>query len=157
MNKRSYTYEYARPSVTADCVVFCQKSDALHVLLIERKLEPFKGCWALPGGFMMMDEDAETAAKRELYEETGVKVNHLRQCGAFTEVDRDPRERVVTIAYYAVIDKMEATAADDASKAEWFPVEDLPSLAFDHNGIIQSAMSRLRNKRNMLNDDRKDI
>lgn len=80
MNKRSYTYEYARPSVTADCVVFCQKSDALHVLLIERKLEPFKGCWALPGGFMMMDEDAETAAKRELYEETGVKVNHVRQC-----------------------------------------------------------------------------
>ena len=106
---------------------------------------------------MMMDEDAETAAKRELYEETGVKVNHLMQCGAFTEVDRDPRERVVTIAYYAVIDKMEATAADDASKAEWFPVEDLPSLAFDHNKIIQTAMSRLRNKRNMLNDDRKEI
>lgn len=146
MNKSTYTYEYARPSVTADCVVFCHKSDALHVLLIERKLEPFKGCWALPGGFMMMDEDAETAAKRELYEETGVKVNHVKQCGAFTEVDRDPRERVVTIAYYAVIDNMEATAADDACKAEWFPVEDFPPLAFDHNQIIQTALKDMNQK-----------
>ena len=99
---------------------------------------------------MMMDEDAETAAKRELYEETGVKVNHVRQCGAFTEVDRDPRERVVTIAYYAVIDKMEATAADDACTAEWFPVEDLPSLAFDHNKIIQTALKDMAQKSNVI-------
>ena len=117
----TYTYEYARPSLTADCVVFCHGAEALEVLLIERKFEPFKGCWALPGGFINMDEDAETAAKRELYEETGIIVGHVEQCGAFSDVNRDPRDRVVTIAYYALVDKTEAVAADDARKAEWFP------------------------------------
>ncbi len=146
MESGSYTYEYARPALTADCVVFCHGAEALEVLLIERRFEPFKGCWALPGGFMMMDEDAETAAKRELLEETGVRVDKVEQCGAFTDVDRDPRDRVVTIAYRALLDKTEAVAADDAQKAEWFPVDALPPLAFDHDRIIQSALNDLRNK-----------
>lgn len=157
MNIGSYTYDFARPAMTADCVVLCHGTESLEVLLIDRRFGPFKGCWALPGGFMMMDEDAETAARRELYEETGVRVDKVEQCGAFTDVDRDPRERVVTIAYYALIDKTEAVAADDAQKAEWFPVDALPPLAFDHDRIIQSAMNDLWNKRNMLNDDRKEI
>ena len=144
MNMGTYTYEYARPSLTADCVVFCHGAEALEVLLIERKFEPFKGCWALPGGFMMMDEDAETAAKRELYEETGIIVGHVEQCGAFSDVNRDPRDRVVTIAYYALVDKTEAVAADDARKAEWFPVDALPPLAFDHDKILQAALSALK-------------
>ena len=105
---------------------------------------------------MMMDEDAETAAKRELLEETGVRVDKVEQCGAFTDVDRDPRDRIVTIAYRALVDKTEAVAADDAQKAEWFPVDALPPLAFDHDRIIRSALSDLRNDRNMLNDDRNE-
>jgi 8-oxo-dGTP diphosphatase len=144
MSRESFTYEYPRPSVTVDCVVFCQESDDLQVLLIERKFPPYVGCWALPGGFMNMDEDAETAAKRELYEETGVVVENLKQCGAFTDVDRDPRDRVVTIAYYTLIDKTEATAADDAQKAVWFPVNSLPTLAFDHDKILQAALKALK-------------
>lgn len=144
MSRESFTYEYPRPSVTVDCVVFCQESDDLQVLLIERKFPPYVGCWALPGGFMNMDEDAETAAKRELYEETGVVVENLKQCGAFTDVDRDPRDRVVTIAYYTLIDKTEAKAADDAQKAVWFPVDCLPPLAFDHDKILQAALKALK-------------
>ncbi|MBR5199644.1 MAG: NUDIX hydrolase [Bacteroidales bacterium] len=143
MDSKSYTYEYARPSVTVDCVIFCKEADALKVLLIERKFPPYKGCWALPGGFMNMDEDAETAAKRELQEETGVVVEQLKQCGAFTDVDRDPRERVVTIAYYALIEKTDTKAADDAKKAEWLPIDSLPPLAFDHDKILQAALKAI--------------
>lgn len=139
-----FVYEYARPSVAADCVVFCQESDTLQVLLIERRFDPYMGRWALPGGFMMMDEDAATAAKRELYEETGIVVGHVEQCGAFTDVERDPRDRVVTIAYYALIDKTEPAAADDARKAEWFPISSLPPLAFDHDKILQAALKVLK-------------
>ncbi len=148
MNKGSYTYEYERPSVTADCVIFCQGKQTLEVLLIERKSEPYMGCWAFPGGFMMMDEDAATAAKRELLEETGIKVGHVEQCGAFADVDRDPRDRIVTIAYYALIDKTEAVAADDAQKAEWFPIDSMPPLAFDHDKILQAALKALKNRNN---------
>jgi 8-oxo-dGTP diphosphatase len=93
---------------------------------------------------MMMDEDAATAAKRELYEETGIVVGHVEQCGAFTDVERDPRDRVVTIAYYALIDKTEPAAADDARKAEWFPISSLPPLAFDHDKILQAALKALK-------------
>ena len=139
-----FVYEYARPSVTADCVVFCQGADALEVLLIERRFAPYMGRWALPGGFMEMDEDAENAAKRELYEETGIVVDHVEQCGAFTDVDRDPRDRVVTIAYYTIIEKVEPTAADDARKAEWFPIDSLPPLAFDHDKVLQAALKAIK-------------
>lgn len=101
MNKRNYTYEYPRPSVTTDWVIFGFDSEGLSVLLIERGIEPFKGCWAFPGGFMQMDEDADTCACRELQEETGLGDVHVEQFGTFTDVNRDPRGRVVTIAYYA--------------------------------------------------------
>ena len=127
--------------------MFCYGTDGLEVLLIQRRLDPFKGCWALPGGFMNMDEDAETAAKRELCEETGIKVEHLVQCGAFTDVYRDPRDRVVTIAYYALIDKVEAVASDDAQNAEWFPIDSLPPLAFDHDKILQAALKALESEK----------
>ena len=144
--KGNYTYEYPRPSVTADCVVFGTDGHELSVLLIERGQEPFKGCWAIPGGFMDMDEDAEACACRELEEETGLTDVHMEQIGAFTEVDRDPRGRTVSIAYLAVIKKTEVKGADDAAQAAWFPIGNLPPLAFDHEKILRAAVESLRGK-----------
>ena len=105
MEKQKYIYDYPRPAVTTDCVIFGFDNDGLSVLLVERGLEPFKGCWAFPGGFLNMDEDAETGAKRELMEETGFKAEYIEQFGTFTEVGRDPRGRVITIAYLALVKK----------------------------------------------------
>ena len=144
--KGTYTYEYPRPSVTADCVVFGTDGHELSVLLIKRGQEPFKGCWALPGGFMEMDEDAETCARRELQEETGLKVAHMEQIGAFTEVNRDPRGRTVSIAYLAFIRKTEVKGKDDAAQAAWFPIDDVPTLAFDHDIILLEAVRTFRTK-----------
>lgn len=146
MNKGTYTYEYPRPSVTADCVIFGFDSDGLSVLLIERGLDPFKGCWAFPGGFMRMDEDAETCAKRELEEETGLKDVHVEQFAAFSDVSRDPRGRTVTIAHYALIRKSDVKGADDAAQAKWFPIGSIPLLAFDHDRILRVALKTLREK-----------
>ena len=128
MNKGTYTYDYPRPAVTADSVVFCNGSDGLSVLLIERMNEPFKGCWAFPGGFMDMEENAEDCAKRELMEETGMEVRSLEYLGTFSEVNRDPRGRTITIAYYAVVEKSDVIGADDASQARWFPIDSIPPL-----------------------------
>ena len=144
MKKRTYTYDYPRPAVTADSVVFCNDSDGLSVLLIERANEPFKGCWAFPGGFMEMEEDAEDCAKRELKEETGLEIRTMRQLGAFTDVDRDPRGRMVSIAYYAVIEKSEVKGADDAIQARWFPIDSIPPLAFDHDKILRMALEEIK-------------
>ena len=136
----SYTYDYPRPAVTADCVVITQEEDA-KVLLVQRGNEPYKGCWALPGGFMEMDETTEQCAIRELQEETGMCVNHVRQIGAYSKVDRDRRGRNVCVAYLAVIDKPCAVAGmDDAAKAEWFSLSALPELAFDHQDIVKDAI-----------------
>ena len=136
----SYTYEYPRPAVTADCVVIT-KEDSPKVLLIQRGGEPYKGCWAFPGGFMDMDETAEQCAVRELKEETGLIVNDIKQIGAYSKVDRDPRGRTVTIAYLALIDlPVSVTADDDASQARWYPLSDLPNLAFDHADIMNDAI-----------------
>jgi 8-oxo-dGTP diphosphatase len=140
VKKRTYTYDYPRPAVTADCVVFSNDSDGLSVLLIERANEPFKGCWAFPGGFMEMDEDAEDCAKRELKEETGLEIRTMRQLGAFTDVNRDPRGRTISIAYYAFVEKAEVKGADDAAQAKWFPVDSVPALAFDHDKILRLAL-----------------
>ncbi|MBQ7489743.1 MAG: NUDIX hydrolase [Bacteroidales bacterium] len=140
----SYTYEYPRPAVAADCVVFGFNGRELQVLLIERGNEPFKGCWAFPGGFMNMDETAEQGALRELQEETGLDINRIKQLGAFTEVQRDPRGRVVSIAFYALVRPAEVTGGDDAKEARWFALDDVPRLAFDHDYILRKAMQQLR-------------
>ena len=134
-----YTYEYPRPAITADCVVITKEKEP-KVLLIQRGHEPFKGCWAFPGGFMNMDETTEQCAVRELEEETGLKVSDIQQIGAYSKVDRDPRGRTVTVAYLAVIEKPEAVKGlDDAAKAQWFPISALPKLAFDHEEIMKDA------------------
>ena len=147
MKKRTYTYDYPRPAVTADCVIFCNDSDGLSVLLIERANDPFKGCWAFPGGFMDMEENAEDCAKRELKEETGMEVRSLEYLGTFSEVNRDPRGRTITIAYYAVVEKSDVIGAYDASQARWFPIDSIPSLAFDHEEILRAALKVLNDLR----------
>ena len=144
MEEFKYHYKYPHPSVTTDCVIFGFDGTRLNVLLIERGIEPFKGRWAFPGGFMKMDEDAETGAKRELFEETGLKTAYIRQFHAFTAPDRDPRERVITIAYYALVRISDVKAGDDATKAQWFPIDKVPALAFDHDLILRKATNELR-------------
>ena len=137
--KMAYTYEYPRPAVTADCIVMTKEKDP-KVLLIERGHEPFKGCWAFPGGFMNMDETTEQCAIRELEEETGLKVNEIKQIGAYSKVDRDPRGRTITVAYLALVDKpLPVRGQDDAAKAQWFSIKNLPKLAFDHEEILRDA------------------
>ena len=139
----TFTYEYPRPAVTADCVVIARENEP-KVLLIQRGNEPFKGCWAFPGGFMNMDETTEQCAIRELEEETGLKVTEIKQIGAYSKVDRDPRGRTITVAYLAIIDKIEAVKGlDDAAKAQWFPISNLPNLAFDHKEIMKDAIKLL--------------
>ncbi|MEZ6015720.1 MAG: NUDIX domain-containing protein [Planctomycetota bacterium] len=141
----TYTYDYPRPALTVDCVVFGYDEGALHVLLIERGAPPFEGAHALPGGFVDMEEDLEAAARRELAEETGVTRLYLEQLGAFGAPGRDPRGRVVTIAYVALVKLSDhaVRAATDARAAAWHPVEALPALAFDHTAIIACARTRL--------------
>jgi 8-oxo-dGTP diphosphatase len=144
----SYTYQYPRAALTVDCVVFGFDESTLKVLLIERALEPFKGRWALPGGFVRVDETLDEAARRELLEETGLKNVFLEQLYTFGEVERDPRERVVSVAYYALVKLSEhdAKAATDAANARWFPVAEVPKLAFDHAEILSTALLRLKGK-----------
>src|SRR6266550_1615981 len=143
-----HTYQHPRAALTVDCVVFGLDESELKLLLIQRALEPFKGKWALPGGFVRVDETLDEAARRELVEETGLKNVFLEQlytCGA---VDRDPRERVVSVAYYALVklSEHEAKAATDAANARWFLTSKVPRLAFDHADILSTAMARLKGK-----------
>ena len=139
-----YTYRYPHPAVTADCIVFACQNEKTQVLLIKRGSEPCKDMWALPGGFMNIDESAEEAAIRELKEETGIDVKEVTQVGAYSKVDRDPRERVITIAFYTVIDNpVKAVGQDDAKQAEWFTLDNLPTLAFDHSEILLAAIGML--------------
>lgn len=144
----AYDYPYARPALTVDCVVFGLDEEDLKVLLIQRDLEPFAGGWALPGGFVHVDETLEDAARRELQEEAGLSDVFLEQLYTFGELDRDPRERVVTVAYYALVNIRDhrVQAATDARSAAWFPVHDPPTLAFDHQRIIGTAHQRLKGK-----------
>lgn len=144
-----YTYDYPRPSVTVDCVIFgLDDQQVLNVLLIQRQKDPFAGFWALPGGFVDMDEDLEAAALRELAEETGVQDLFIEQLYTFGAPNRDPRGRVISVAYYALVnpEKHPVRAASDARRAEWYPVDQLPPLAFDHHQIFQVALDRLRAK-----------
>ncbi|CAH1001523.1 hypothetical protein LEM8419_02426 [Neolewinella maritima] len=144
-----YTYKYPRPSVTVDVVVFGYDGGRdLKLLLIQRGGEPFKGQWALPGGFVDMDEDLEASALRELEEETGVRDLFVEQLFTFGAPDRDPRGRVISVAYFALVNLTAhpAVAASDAEQAEWYPLHELPELAFDHARIIEMATNRLRAK-----------
>ena len=141
----TYTYKYPRPAVTADWVVVT-KEVVPQVLLIERGADPFKGCWAFPGGFMNMDETTEQCAIRELEEETGLRVSEVHQIGVYSKVDRDPRGRTVSVAYLAVVDEpMAVCGQDDAAKAEWWSLSELPHLAFDHYDIMQDAFACYKN------------
>jgi len=144
-----YTYEYPRPALTVDCIIFgWDGTRELKVLLIQRGNDPFKGQWAFPGGFVDMGEDLETAALRELEEETGMKDVFIEQLFTFGAPNRDPRGRVVSVAYFALVNLKEhkIAAADDADDAQWFSVADLPKLAFDHEQIMTAATARLRGK-----------
>ena len=144
----AHTYQYARAALTVDCVVFGVDEEELKLLLIRRGNAPFQGKWALPGGFVHIDESLEAAAARELQEEAGVTPPFLEQLFTFGAVDRDPRERVVSVAYYTLVKLSDhkVRAATDAADAAWFGVNDLPSLAFDHDRIVQTALERLKGK-----------
>jgi 8-oxo-dGTP diphosphatase len=144
----TYTYKYPRPSVTVDCVVFGLDDGELKLMLIRRGEEPFAGDWALPGGFVHIDEDLDSAARRELSEETGISELYLEQLYTFGDPERDPRGRVITVAYFALVNLADhaVQAASDAAEAEWYPVSELPSLAFDHDAIVETARERLRAK-----------
>jgi 8-oxo-dGTP diphosphatase len=144
----AHTYEHPRPALTVDCVVFGYDEAELRVLLIQRDIAPFEGRWALPGGFVHMNETLEQAARRELEEETGVANVYLEQLYTFGDVDRDPRERVVSVAYYALVGLPEhrVQAASDARNVAWFAVSETPRLAFDHERILETALARLKAK-----------
>ena len=143
-----YTYEHPRPSVTVDLVIFTIAEHDLKVLLIRRAQEPFKNKWALPGGFVEMDESLEEAAARELKEEASVSDVYLEQLYTFGDPKRDPRGRVISVAYFALVDasRQNIRAADDAAEAQWHSVFKPPKLAFDHRKILDYAVWRLRNK-----------
>ncbi len=144
----TFSYEYPRAALTVDCVVFGLDEADLKVMLIQRNIPPFEGKWALPGGFVRVDETVEEAARRELQEETGLEKVFLEQLYTFGDIDRDPRERVVTVAWYGLVrlSDYRVKAATDARAAAWFCRDDLPRLAFDHDQIMETAYQRLQNK-----------
>ena len=138
----SFTYKYPRPCGTTDNLIFRKIDGNWHLLLIERGNEPFKGCWALPGGFLEMEEDLDTCAARELQEETGLTGIELHQLYAFGAPNRDPRHRTISVAYWGIDNsERQAVGSDDAAEAQWFALDKLPSLAFDHEQILQKALS----------------
>lgn len=144
MEENMYCYKYPHPAVTTDCVIFGFDGERLQVLLVKRGIEPYKGKWAFPGGFLKMDETTEEGALRELREETGLERAYIQQFHTFSDPHRDPRERVITIAYYALVKIQEVHGGDDAASARWFPLSEIPSLAFDHDYILRMATQRLR-------------
>ena len=136
-----FLYNYPRPAVTVDAILISKQNS---VLLIERGRDPFKGKWALPGGFIDMDESLETACRRELEEETGLRVGELTQFKAYGAVDRDPRGRTISVVFYSLPDEeLVPKAGDDAAKAQWFPIDQLPELAFDHQQILEEFTTRI--------------
>ena len=145
--KSKYCYQYPHPAVTADCVIFgYDESNNIKVLLIQRGQDPHKGKWAFPGGFMNIDETVEQCACRELEEETGLKDVAVEQFYTLSEVNRDPRERVLSVAHYAIIRLSDVKGSDDAVKAKWFALDEIPSLAFDHEFIFQKAIQTIKEK-----------
>jgi 8-oxo-dGTP diphosphatase len=146
MSELKFCYKYPHPAVTADCVIFGFDGVSIKVLLIQRGIEPFKGKWAFPGGFMNIDETVEDCAKRELEEETGLKNASVEQFYTFSDVNRDPRERVITVAHYALVRLSEVKGGDDTLMARWFSMNEIPSLAFDHELILRMAVNRLKER-----------
>jgi len=146
----SYTYDYPRPALTVDGVIFgLDVKGRMKVLLIKRLKGPFKDCWALPGGFVdMEDEDTDAAVARELEEETDTKNLYLEQLYTFSKKGRDPRERVVSVAYYGLVrpDALKPKAGDDAKEVKWWPIKRLPKLAFDHRDIVKMGRERIKGK-----------
>ena len=140
----SYTYKYPRPALTVDMAILKKAGEDYELLLIRRKHDPFSGKWALPGGFVDMDETVEEAADRELYEETNLKDIALEQFHVFSKVDRDPRGRTVSVVFIgAFTGEQEIKAKDDAEEARWFPLDNLPPLAFDHDDIVEMIKKKL--------------
>ena len=146
MDELKYCYKYPHPAVTADCVIFGFDGLSIKVLLIQRGIEPHKGKWAFPGGFMRINETAEECAQRELEEETGLKGVTVEQFHTFSDVRRDPRERVITVAHYALARLSEVKGGDDADVARWFSQSEIPTLAFDHDRILRMALERLKER-----------
>ncbi len=144
--KGRYVYEYPRPMVTVDAAVFAQVEGGARLLLVQRKYEPYQGSWALPGGFVEIDEDLPEAAARELAEETGLQDVPLEQLHTFGRPGRDPRGRTITVVYFGIVgrDWQQARAADDAAQVQWFDADHLPEMAFDHDEIAHCAIERLR-------------
>lgn len=140
----SFVYDYPRPAVTVDCLLLRINEEKIEGLFIKRKKDPFKGCWALPGGFMEIDETPEAAAVRELGEETSIKIKGVIQIGAFGAVNRDPRGRTISIAFLAFMDdEQQAKAASDAAHVEWIGLSESIDLAFDHQEILREAIKKL--------------
>lgn len=146
MEEQMYSYRYPHPAVATDCVIFGFDGVKLKVLLVERGGEPYKGMWAFPGGFLRMDETAEQGALRELKEETDLSPYYIEQFHCFSDPHRDPRERVLSIAFLALVKIAEVKGGDDAAQAEWFSMDEIPQLAFDHDHILRMALDKLRER-----------
>ncbi|MBR5655993.1 MAG: NUDIX hydrolase [Prevotella sp.] len=147
MEEKKYHYKYPRPSVTTDCLVFGQDGSRLKILLIKRGFEPFKGRWAFPGGFLEMGESAEEGVLRELEEETGLSGLSVKQLHTFSAPGRDPRGWTISIAFWTVVqlsDVEDVKGSDDAVEAEWFDVDNVPALAFDHDEMLKMALMLVR-------------
>ena len=139
-----FCYPYPHAAITADSIVFgYDPNKTLRVLLVKRRNEPYKDCWAFPGGFMEIDEDLKTCARREVMEETGMALGEVFQFRSYSAVDRDPRERVITVVHFAFEALAEVKGSDDAAEARWFDIDDLPELAFDHRTIIHELFEFL--------------
>lgn len=141
-----FTYNFPRPAVTTDTLVFREGEKCIEVLLVKRRKEPYKNFWALPGGFLEIEETPEEGARRELKEETGLAIDLLKEVGTFGEIDRDPRGRTITIAFYTFVKNhnSQLQASSDATEVRWVSIKELPEMAFDHREILTEGLLKLK-------------